>query len=405
MSKIKKQNIVFATGILGVIIILTFVAIAGAFFIAREGAEVVDVVKNAEDRDLPELVEPQDQSPEVVKNLEPLSDEDQVEQNPKQSENAFLKEVDIEQINSSFKFSAEIPSNYEVEYVEASDAINIYNASVAAPSNIDASQIFITKFEADNFLTLQTVDILSEENMRVGERPARKYEIEKREDVDRFVNQPLWRSRKYKLVDIRFSEQSPSTFYVFAYNPQFGEGNFDEFISSLEFSESFTGFVDPLPRMQERDIIKPYGLFVTPSNSPVSPERFSGFHNAIDFEEIEGEGVDTPVFAICDGSLTRKTTASGYGGYMVQQCQYQGSTINVLYGHLAPRSFTSASRASKGDQIGVLGEAGTPDTDGERKHLHLAIQQTGSLDIRGYVQNESELSKWIDPELLLPFAR
>lgn len=402
MNKIKKKNIIFASGILGVVIILTFITIVGAFILARGDTQTVGVVNTNEDRVLPELVEPQDQSPEAVKNLEPLADEDRVEQNHEQSENAFLKEVNIEQINSSFKFSAEVPSNYEIEYIEASDAINIYNASLQEDS-LNASQIFIKKFEADRFLTLQTVNILSESDDTIGERPAKRYEIEKKDNIDRFANQPLWRSKKHKLIDIRLSEQNPSIFYVFAYNPQFGEGNFNEFINSLEFSESFAGFVDPLPRMQERDIIKPFGLFVTPENSPVSPERFSGYHNALDLEALTND--EAPVFAICDGQLTRKTTASGYGGYIVQQCSYQGSTINVLYGHIAPQSFTAKSEVFKGEQIGVLGEEGSSETDGEREHLHLAIQKPGALDIRGYVQSESELSKWIDPEQVLPFAR
>ncbi|OHA53787.1 MAG: hypothetical protein A2991_00885 [Candidatus Terrybacteria bacterium RIFCSPLOWO2_01_FULL_58_14] len=50
-----------------------------------------------------------------------------------------------------------------------------------------------------------------------------------------------------------------------------------------------------------------------------------------------------------------------------------------------------------GERIGVLGAGDTSETDGERKHLHFAILKDGAVDLRGYVQNQSELSLWYDP--------
>jgi len=39
-------------------------------------------------------------------------------------------------------------------------------------------------------------------------------------------------------------------------------------------------------------------------------------------------------------------------------------------------------------------------TDGERSHLHFAILSDNRIDVRGYVQSESELLGWIDPVIL-----
>lgn len=351
------------------------------------------------DADLPEFIEPQNQSPKAV-----LPKSDDMNTNEAQTENAVLKEIDVEQINGSYKFTVQIPSNYEVEYIAGTEAINIYNPKSDAENNLQKSQIFIRKFSANNFQTLPTVNILREEETSVSGRPAVRYEIEKKVGVPSFENQPSWRSNRHKLIDIRYSQSNPSIFYVFSYSPDFGEGNFDEFINLIQFKESFAGFVDPLPDMAERDIIKPYGIYITPENSPVSPENFRGYHNALDLEPLSDDP-DTPVFAICDGEIIRKTTATGYGGYLVQECLYQGGKIQILYGHIDIQNTTSEQTVLKGDQISVLGEPFSSETDGERKHLHLAIQQSGSLDIRGYVQSEGELSKWLDPEMLLPFAR
>ena len=50
-----------------------------------------------------------------------------------------------------------------------------------------------------------------------------------------------------------------------------------------------------------------------------------------------------------------------------------------------------------GQQIALLGDGYSDETDGERKHLHFAIIPGESSNLKGYVQNESELSGWIDP--------
>lgn len=159
-------------------------------------------------------------------------------------------------------------------------------------------------------------------------------------------------------------------------------------------------FESPLDRPKDRITKKKFGTFVTPQNSPVQPERFTGYHTGIDFETFPDEK-DTPVqvHAICSGPLQLKETASGYGGVAVQACQYQKEPVTVVYGHLKLSSITSAEGTSlkSGDVLGVLGAGYSVETDGERKHLHLDIHKGVEINIAGYVQSPSQLSSWIDP--------
>lgn len=150
-------------------------------------------------------------------------------------------------------------------------------------------------------------------------------------------------------------------------------------------------------------MIKPFGIYITREDSPVQPERFAGYHTGVDYEILSGEEEeDMPVFTICGGPLKLKRTASGYGGVAVQECEREGGTVTVLYGHLRFASIEHAvgDYLSPGDQIGLLGTGFTEETDGERAHLHLSVHRGSSIELRGYVQNENELADWIDPELL-----
>ena len=157
----------------------------------------------------------------------------------------------------------------------------------------------------------------------------------------------------------------------------------------------------PIKRARERVTKKPFGIKISLENSPISPERFSGYHTGIDYEIFEDEkNIDVQVFAICSGKLLRKEKVSGYGGLLVQECELNNQLVTVIYGHIK----LSSMRQQTGDYVlleeplALLGEAFSNDTDGERKHLHLGIHRGAGIDIRGYVQNESELKNWIDFE-------
>jgi murein DD-endopeptidase MepM/ murein hydrolase activator NlpD len=154
----------------------------------------------------------------------------------------------------------------------------------------------------------------------------------------------------------------------------------------------------PIAEFKQRANKKLFGTYITPQNSPIKPEKFTGFHTGIDIE-YDDISTDIPVYSIADGQVIHSGYVNGYGGFIaIQYQQYIG-----IYGHLKPSNLvTNKSVVKKGDIIGILGQAYSTETDGERKHLHFAILKGPKLDFRGYVQNQSELSLWIDPLDLFP---
>lgn len=166
------------------------------------------------------------------------------------------------------------------------------------------------------------------------------------------------------------------------------------------------GFNIPISNANTRITKKPFGIYISPGHSPISPERFSGYHTGADFEITNDElSQDVNVSAICDGKIIQKRSAQGYGGIIIEDCQSNGKDLKIIYGHISlAKSPANANQAvKKGDAIAVLGQAYSAETRGERKHLHLGIYQGQGLDIRGYVQNESQLVGWMDPEIFLGF--
>jgi murein DD-endopeptidase MepM/ murein hydrolase activator NlpD len=158
-------------------------------------------------------------------------------------------------------------------------------------------------------------------------------------------------------------------------------------------------FALPIAEFEKRITKKPFGIYITPQNSPVQPERFSGYHTGVDVE-YEDTTTQVPVYAICDGEIVLRQWVGGYGATLILKCQFENQAIYVLYGHLDSNSFTQNSQVNQSVQIAILGEGQTQTTDFERKHLHLSISKN-KLDLRGYVDNESELNQWLDPQELL----
>jgi len=61
---------------------------------------------------------------------------------------------------------------------------------------------------------------------------------------------------------------------------------------------------EPIAGALTRVTKKPFGIYVSPGHSPVSPERFSGYHTGVDFETTAAEqNIDIPIYALCDGNL------------------------------------------------------------------------------------------------------
>jgi len=154
-------------------------------------------------------------------------------------------------------------------------------------------------------------------------------------------------------------------------------------------------FAEPVAQFKQRITKKFFGTYVTPQNSPVSPEKFKGFHTGVD-AEYQDVKTDVKVFAIADGVVETSRYASGYGGVMVIKVQISGQDRYVIYGHLRVASMLKVGEIVKnGQQIAVLGTGYSNETDGERRHLHLGIAKTNT--IKGYVNTKEELNNWLDP--------
>lgn len=156
----------------------------------------------------------------------------------------------------------------------------------------------------------------------------------------------------------------------------------------------------PIADFKSRITKKPFGVYITPQNSPVQPEKFSGYHTGLDVE-YEDVTADVPVFAISDGKIVYSNWVSGYGGVFILEVNLGGKLHNVLYGHIRPSSLPNTGQTfKKGEKIAVLGTGYSQETDGERRHLHFAILSDNRIDLKGYVQNKSDLSGWVDPQTL-----
>ncbi len=165
-------------------------------------------------------------------------------------------------------------------------------------------------------------------------------------------------------------------------------------------SPEATVAISPVSRASERVTKKPFGIYITQKNSPVQPEKFTGYHTGADFEIFADElKTNVSVKAICSGVLKLKQWASGYGGVVVQSCELASQPVTVIYGHIKLSSISAkvGEKLEVGKILGILGNAYSTETDGERKHLHLGIHKGTAINIRGYVSAKSALSGWLNP--------
>lgn len=159
--------------------------------------------------------------------------------------------------------------------------------------------------------------------------------------------------------------------------------------------------VEPVAHFKERITKKRFGTYVTPQNSPVQPERFTGYHTGVDVEYGDVSS-DVPVQAVASGKVIVARSAAGYGGVVVIQHTIDGQNLTAIYGHLDPANLPGVGQVVvEGQQIGILGEGETVEADGERKHLHFALHKGTELDLRGYVSDKANLEAWIDPEKIM----
>lgn len=142
----------------------------------------------------------------------------------------------VPQAAPQFTFSATIPAVWEAEAIPATQAISIYDPAAPGETTLEKSQLFIRHFSASDFLTLPTVTIHTREELRIANRPAVQYDIEKKAAVTQFPNQPAWRSERHIVTDIRASDTNPSVFYVIAKRPDLSIEIYNDFLQSYTIS-------------------------------------------------------------------------------------------------------------------------------------------------------------------------
>ncbi|RJQ35126.1 M23 family metallopeptidase [Candidatus Parcubacteria bacterium] len=155
---------------------------------------------------------------------------------------------------------------------------------------------------------------------------------------------------------------------------------------------------EPIAQFKERITKKPFGIYITPETSPVQPEKFTGYHTGVDVEYDDLPQEKINIYAIADGEIVRSGWVSGYGGMLAIRHKINDKNYIVIYGHLSPDDLPKVGTKVEAKQIiGYLGQGYNHDTDNERKHLHLAIYTGTDVNVRGYVANQTELAKWLDP--------
>jgi murein DD-endopeptidase MepM/ murein hydrolase activator NlpD len=161
-------------------------------------------------------------------------------------------------------------------------------------------------------------------------------------------------------------------------------------------------FVYPITGYRARLQFRDFGKLVTPAQAKQLPcgFPFSGYHTGDDLEITpEEQNQEIPVYAVTSGQIISAGNVSGYGGLIVMR--WPGYT--AYYGHISLPSLgvSGGQEVTAGQKLAVLGNACSAQTDFERKHLHFAIHKGDTIDVRGYVQDTSELNAWENPNLFL----
>lgn len=133
-----------------------------------------------------------------------------------------------------FSLRFEIPAAWELEYIPSLEALNVFKLSGVGTAR-ERSQILIRYFDASEFLTLSTVNILSTENSVVGKEgyEARRYDIVKKADVPNFQDQPAWRNEQHIVTDFH-AKQGYDRYYVVAANPKLDMETVETFLKTME---------------------------------------------------------------------------------------------------------------------------------------------------------------------------
>ncbi|MCL4390115.1 MAG: M23 family metallopeptidase [Patescibacteria group bacterium] len=165
-------------------------------------------------------------------------------------------------------------------------------------------------------------------------------------------------------------------------------------------------FYYPITNYASRLQLRPFGQYIstTDQKTVVCGAAFVGWHTGDDLETTPAEkDSPAPVYSIAAGKILQVSAVSGYGGLIVAAYTLAGQDVTAYYGHVNLTSALAApgDNVAAGQKLADLGAACSAQTDGERKHLHFAIHKGPTIDVRGYVSTQSELSNWLNPALEL----
>ncbi len=137
-----------------------------------------------------------------------------------------------------FKISFDIPVAWEVEYIPSLEALNLYTLSGKGLAR-ERSQILIRYFDANQFLTLNTVTVYSTEELTVaqGTYTARRYDIEKKPNIASFKDQPSWRNQRHFVTDFRGADEGRMRYYVIAARPDLNPTVYEKILESMEIEK------------------------------------------------------------------------------------------------------------------------------------------------------------------------
>lgn len=150
---------------------------------------------------------------------------------------------------------------------------------------------------------------------------------------------------------------------------------------------------------------KTFGQYINAENSPIENDRFTGFHTGDDVEVLDVTE-EVPFYALSDATVVAKRTVNGYGGVVILEFTDPTSLqiYHALYGHVDITSVEVevGDTVTAGQELGVLGDDASKETDGERKHLHFSLYPYSTTErYAGYVNSIDDLKDWIDPAVFL----
>ncbi|EKD76330.1 MAG: metalloendopeptidase-like protein membrane protein [uncultured bacterium] len=162
-------------------------------------------------------------------------------------------------------------------------------------------------------------------------------------------------------------------------------------------------YVYPMPDYSTLRTKKMFGQYVASD----SGDSFSGYHTGDDIE-VTDVTAEVPFFSLADATVLKKEIVSGYGGVIILEFVDGLTVYHALYGHVDLNSITMVvgDKVTAGEQLGMLGDDGSSEADGERKHLHFAIYPfVGTVLYAGYTDSDVDLNQWVNPADFLRAAK